>query len=104
MTPVEVALIVRYQAYPGQGDQVAALLARHTAATRAEPGCRDFVALRGAADPDSFILYERYESREAFEAHVASPHYEGIAVAQIRPLLSERIVEFCQVIAAGETG
>jgi hypothetical protein len=36
--------------------------------------------------------------REAFEAHQASPHFEGIAVAQIRPLLSNRSVEFCQVI------
>jgi hypothetical protein len=43
-------------------------------------------------------------SRGAYEAHVASPHYEGIAVAQIRPLLSDRIVEFCQVIAAEDSG
>jgi (4S)-4-hydroxy-5-phosphonooxypentane-2,3-dione isomerase len=104
MTPTEVAIIVRYRASSGQGDRVAALLARHTAATRAEPGCRAFVALRSTEDPDSFILYERYESREAFEAHVASPHYEGIAVAQIRPLLSERTVEFCQVIDAEDAG
>ena len=104
MTPAEVALIVHYQAHPGQGDQVAALLARHTAATRAEPGCRDFVSLRGAEDPDSFILYECYESRAAYEAHTASAHYQGIAVARIRPLLRERTVEFCQVIAAEDTG
>ena len=94
----EVAIIVHYQAMAGKGDEVAALLSQHTAATRAEPGCHDFVALRGIEDPDSFVLYERYESREAFDAHVASPHYEGIAVAQIRPLLSARTVEFCQVI------
>ena len=98
MTTAEVALIVRYQAMAGKGDDVAALLAQHTAATRAEPGCRDFMALRVTEDPDSFVLYERYESREAFEAHLASPHYEGIAVARIRPLLSDRVVEFCQVI------
>ena len=98
MTTAEVALIVRYQAMAGKGDEVAALLAQHTAATRAEPGCRDFMALRVTEDPDSFVLYERYESREAFEAHLASPHYEGIAVARIRPLLSDRVVEFCQVI------
>jgi len=98
MTAAEVALIVRYQAMAGKGDEVAALLAQHTAATRAEPGCRDFMALRVTEDPDSFVLYERYESREAFEAHVASPHYEGIAVAGIRPLLSHRALEFCQVI------
>jgi quinol monooxygenase YgiN len=94
----EVALIVHYQAQPGKGDEVAALLARHTAATRAEPGCRDFVALRGAEDPDSFVLYERYDDEDAFKAHQASPHFEGIAVAQIRPLLKDRTLQFCQLI------
>ena len=94
----EVALIVHYQALAGRGDEVAALLARHTAATRAEPGCRDFVALRGTEDPDSFVLYERYDDEDAFKAHQASPHFEGIAVARIRPLLSNRTVEFCQVV------
>jgi quinol monooxygenase YgiN len=98
-TPVEqIALIVHYQALPGKGDQVAGLLARHTAATRAEPGCLDFVALRGTEDPDSFVLYERYDSAGAFKAHQASPHFEGIAVAQIRPLLAERKLEYRQVI------
>ena len=95
----EVAIIVRYQANAGNGDQVAVLLSRHTAATRAEPGCRDFVALRGTEDPDSFVLYERYESREAFDAHLARPHFSDIAVARIRPLLRDRILEFQEVIA-----
>ena len=94
----EVALIVHYQAKPGMGDEVAALLARHTAATRAEPGNLDFVALRGTEDPDAFVLYERYAGADAFKAHQASPHFEGIAVAQIRPLLAERTLRFCQVI------
>ena len=94
----EVALVVHYQAQPGKGDEVAALLARHTAATRAEPGNLDFVALRGTEDPDSFVLYERYESADAFKAHQASPHFEGIAVAQIRPLLAERRLEVRRVV------
>jgi quinol monooxygenase YgiN len=94
----EVALIVHYQALAGRGDDVAALLAQHTAATRAEPGNLDFVALRGTEDPDSFVLYERYESADAFKAHQASPHFEGIAVAQIRPLLAERRLEVRRVV------
>jgi len=93
-----VAVVAHYQATAGHGDQVAALLGRHTAATRAEPGCREFVALRGTADPDSFTLYERYESRGALESHLASAHYAAIAVAQIRPLLADRTVEFCEII------
>jgi quinol monooxygenase YgiN len=95
----EVAIVVRYQAQPGRGNEVAALLARHAAATRAEPGNLDFVALRLTEDPDAFVLYERYENQAAFEAHTARPHYEGIAVARIRPLLADRTVEFGQVVA-----
>ena len=98
MSASEVAIVVHYQATAGKGDEVAALLARHTAATRAEPGCRDFVALRGTEDPDSFVLYERYSSADAFKAHQASPHFEGIAVAQIRPLLAERRLEVRRVV------
>ena len=48
------------------------------------------------------MLYERYTGQEAFEAHTASPHYEGIAVARIRPLLTDRTLEFCQVITPDE--
>jgi len=99
MSKPEVAIVVHYQAMTGKGDQVAALLARHAAATQAEPGNLDFVALRSFEDTVKFVLYERYANAEAFEAHTSSPHYEGIAVAQIRPLLSDRTVEFCQVVA-----
>ena len=96
MSPV--AIVVRYQAAAGKGDEVAALLAQHVAASRAEPGCVDFVALRTTEDPDAFVLYEHYTSADAFEAHQASPHFTGIAVAQIRPLLAERTLRFCQVV------
>ncbi len=97
MSPV--AIVVRYQAVAGKGDEVAALFGRHVAASRAEPGCSDFVALRSTEDPDAFVLYERYASQEAFEAHQASPHFTGIAVARIRPLLADRSIEFCEVVA-----
>ena len=55
MSESEVALVVRYQAMAGCGDTVAALLARHAAATRAEPGNLDFVALRSTEDPDDVL-------------------------------------------------
>ena len=97
MSPVTI--VVRYQAVTGKGDEVAALLGRHVAASRAEPGCVDFVALRSTEDPDAFVLYEHYVSQEAFEAHQASPHFTGIAVARIRPLLADRSIEFCEVVA-----
>ena len=77
MSGSEVAIVVRYQAMAGKGDEVAALLATHTAATRAEPGNLDFVALRSSEDPDAFVLYERYTGRAAFEAHTGQPALRG---------------------------
>ena len=67
----------------------------------AERQLRDGI-VRSTGDPDAFVLYERYRDQGAFEAHTTSPHYEGIAVAQIRPLLTDRTLEFCQVITPDE--
>jgi quinol monooxygenase YgiN len=94
----EIAVIARYQALDDCGDQVAALLGRHAAASLAEPGCRAFVALRGIDDASSFVIYERYDSKEALEAHLASPHYLGIARDLIRPLLRDRTAEFYRIL------
>ena len=101
----DVALVVHYQALPGKGAEVAALLSEHAAATQAEPGCLAFVALRSAQDPDAFVLYEHYNDPAALDAHIASPHYLNIARNQIRPLLAERTVEqHVPIVPAGPGG
>jgi hypothetical protein len=41
---------------------------------------------------------ERFDTKEALEAHLASPHYQGIARDIIRPLLRDRSVEFYRVL------
>lgn len=85
-----VTVIARYVALPGKGDAVAAVLARHVAATRAESGCLQFVAERSAEDGDRFVLYERYRDDVAFDAHRDSPHFRGYVEQTIVPLLAER--------------
>jgi quinol monooxygenase YgiN len=40
-----------------------------------EAGCRRFDVIEPAGDPDSILLYEIYDDRAAFDAHVASRHY-----------------------------
>jgi quinol monooxygenase YgiN len=96
----EFIVVARYQVKVGQGDQVARLLGSHIAATRGEPGCLEFVALRSTANPDAFVLYERYASRESFDAHLASPHFETIVRGSIWPLLDDRVVDFHQAVPA----
>lgn len=42
---------------------------------RDEAGCRRFDVIEPAGDPDAVLLYEIYDDRAAFDAHVASGHY-----------------------------
>ncbi len=93
--------MARYLAGDGNGDRVAELLARHAEATLAEPGCLEFVPLRGTSNPLEFVLYERYADRAAFDAHRASPHFEGIARDQIRPLLADRSADIFEPVRPG---
>ncbi len=48
-----------------------------------EPGCRQFDVLTSESTPESIVLYEVYDSKAAFDAHLATPHYatfaEGVA-------------------------
>ena len=45
------------------------------ASCRDEPGCRRFDVLVPADDADRIFLYEIYDDRAAFEAHLKSPHF-----------------------------
>lgn len=85
-----LVVIARYRARPGRGDEVAALLAPHVAATRAEPGCETFLVNRSTDDGDRFVLYERYADEAAFEAHRESPHFREYVLGGVVPLLAER--------------
>ena len=43
--------------------------------------------------PASYVLLERYASREALAAHRATPHFQEILLSQIVPLLAHRTIE-----------
>lgn len=97
-----VTIVARYRAKPGAGDSVAGVLARHVAATRAEPGCVQFDACRSIDDPDEFVLYEKYVDDAAFESHRQSPHFKEFIVATVVPALAERTWKvYREVEAAG---
>jgi len=83
-------VIAQYLTEPGKSDEVAAILARHVAETRAEPGCVQFVVNRGSDDPDRFLLYEQYVDEAAFESHRVSAHFARNVDHGVVPLLAER--------------
>ena len=83
-------VIAQYQVQPGHGDEVARVLARHAAASAAEPGCLAFDVARSIEDRDHFVLREEYTDEQAFQSHRESAHFRDNIQQIVLPLLKER--------------
>lgn len=89
----EVQLIARHTVKPGHEEEVFSLLAGFTESVRGEKGCLAFDTYRKIDDQRSYVLLERYASREALDSHRASEHYTQVLLGKIVPLLSSRAIE-----------
>ena len=83
-------VVARYVVGEGHESTVARLLLMNAEASRAEPGCLEFSVYQKIDVPRAFLLYERYTSEDAFQAHRRTPHFEGIIEQQVVPMLDER--------------
>lgn len=45
------------------------------ASLEAEPGCQVFDVCQNPEAPGTFLLYEVYDDRAAFDAHLETPHF-----------------------------
>jgi quinol monooxygenase YgiN len=86
---VSFVLVVRMKAQAGKEAEVEEAIGRLAEATREEPGCEHYVPCRSQDDPGSFLFYEQYADRAAFEAHGQSEHFQRLAVGRLFPLLEE---------------
>lgn len=46
-----------------------------------EPGCRRFDVCHEPSQPTQVFLYELYDDRAAFDAHLATPHFKAFDAA-----------------------
>jgi quinol monooxygenase YgiN len=73
--PGPFAIIARFEALPGRGEELRALLRESAAiALEEEPGCSRFEILQGVDDdgnplPEVFMSNELFDDYEAVEAH-----------------------------------
>ena len=78
---------------PGTENEVLPLVQDLIQATRTEPGNLAFDAYRSLQEPKSYVLLERYASRDALAAHRAAPHFQKIVIEQLVPLLAARTID-----------
>src|SRR5437867_12258953 len=63
-----------------------------------EPGCRRFDVLAPRESGDRIFLYEIYDDRAAFDAHVQSPHFAAFNEACAELVTAKRVAEFDLVV------
>ena len=62
-----------------------------------EPGCRQFDICVDKARPSTVFLYELYDDRAAFDAHLASPHFKAFAAATQKMILGRSILTWQRI-------
>jgi quinol monooxygenase YgiN len=64
------------KAAPGKGDELEKGFHALIAEVRKEPGTLTYIVHRALDDPNKFLIYEKYENKEAFDYHASTPHFK----------------------------
>ncbi|HEV8459308.1 MAG TPA: putative quinol monooxygenase [Gaiellaceae bacterium] len=91
-------LVVRMKAKEGDEERALEVIRALADASRQEPGCEAYVPCRDPEDPRSFLFYEQYRDKAAFEEHGASEHFQRLAVGQLWDLLEGRERTFYETV------
>ncbi len=68
-------ILAELRARPQRVAELAELLDRHAAASRAEATCGAFEIHQDRQDPALFVLYEAYDDEDGYQAHRRTEHY-----------------------------
>ena len=77
------------KAVEGKGDELEQEFKKLVPKVLKDPGTITYVVHRSIDDPTKFLVYEKYESKDALKAHGATPHFQEFSKA-IGPLLDGR--------------
>jgi quinol monooxygenase YgiN len=87
-------------AKPGQREAVLEVFRANLPAVHAEEGCIEYVPVVDVGNgpeimtplgPDSFMVIEKWESRETLAAHAASAHMAAYG-ARVKDLIASRVI------------
>ena len=83
-------LIVEFDVKPEHLSQFNELIAVNAKASVAdEPGCRQFDVMHNQDNPNHIVLYEVYDSPEAFQDHMGRKHTQTF-LAAAKPLITKQ--------------
>ncbi|ACN15912.1 conserved hypothetical protein [Desulforapulum autotrophicum HRM2] len=71
----EIAVVAVLKAKTGKEDALEEALGRLVSPSRKDDGCISYDLHRNFDDRSVFIFYERWESKESLDQHLAQPHF-----------------------------
>jgi quinol monooxygenase YgiN len=74
----EVVVVGSFMARPGKELEAEEAFRALVAPTHAEDGCVLYALHRGVDDPGRLAFVERWASRQALDAHLATPHIKAV--------------------------
>lgn len=83
-----VVVLATFRSRPGRAADLKETLQAVQASSRAEPGCELYDMFESRQG--SYVLFERYRSRDALEAHRGSDHYRAYR-ARVPELLEQPV-------------
>lgn len=93
-----LVITVDFKLKPGTMSAFRQLVDRNAAdSCRDEPGCRRFDVLAPFSLGERVFLYEIYDSRGAFEAHLKTRHFIEFNRASAAMVLAKRVSEYMLV-------
>jgi quinol monooxygenase YgiN len=91
-------LVVRMRVAEGNEARVEELIPELAGASRAEPGCELYIPCRDPEDARSYLFFEQYRDRAAFEEHGASEHFQRLAAGELVGLMESRERSFYETV------
>jgi len=86
------AVLVHFRVKPDSYDAFLPLMVENAQTSlRDEAGCTQFDVLTDPDRPGEVALYELYDTPEAFQLHLATPHFQKFDAA-VAPMLSDKQV------------
>jgi quinol monooxygenase YgiN len=94
-------VIVEFEVKPGTRPQFRRLIdANARDSAKNERGCQRFDVLEPSGKNDLILLYEIYDDKLAFDAHVRSDHYARFDAASA-DLVARKTVTVCDLVCEG---
>ena len=97
----ELTVIARVNARPGKEAELEQALRAVVAPTHAEPGCLRYALHRSSNDPATFVLVERWVSKEALDQHLEMPYLKALR-ARFQELVEGRDVSLYELLPEGK--